>query len=57
MDADPATTESKVDELWTLKGLKSGTDLVITDTSIDAGAGISQTITEGASDTTVSRNP
>jgi len=46
--------ETKLDELWTLAGLKTGSPLTITDAARAAG-GISQTIADDGTTTTVDR--
>lgn len=47
----------KVDELHRHRGLDTAAPLEITDTTIDAGAGIAQTIADDGTKTTVTRTP
>ena len=50
-----ATDATKIDEMHKLHGLDSGNPLVVTATTRDAGAGVSQTISENAGTVTVTR--
>lgn len=52
---DVRSADNKVDEIHKLHGLDSGAPLIVTTTSRDAGAGISQTIADVAGTVTVTR--